>query len=47
MWIECPYCDPDGLGTADLHREWMRKRGAPELADYLDLIGAPVEEVAP
>jgi len=47
MWIECPYCDPDGLGTADLHREWMRKRGAPELADYLDLIGAPLEDVAP
>jgi ATP-dependent helicase/nuclease subunit B len=40
MWIECDYCDPDGLGTADGHREWTRKQDAPELAEYLELIGA-------
>jgi hypothetical protein len=39
MWIECEYCDPDGLGTADAHREWTSKQHAPELADYLELIG--------
>jgi len=43
MYIECPYCDPDGLGTADLHREWVRKQGAPELADYAELIGLDLE----
>jgi ATP-dependent helicase/nuclease subunit B len=40
MFIECDYCDPDGLGTADGHREWTRKQLAPELADYLELIGS-------
>jgi ATP-dependent helicase/nuclease subunit B len=39
MWIECPYCEPDGLGTTDTHRAWLRKQGAPELADYLELAG--------
>jgi ATP-dependent helicase/nuclease subunit B len=54
MWIECEYCDPDGLGTADAHREWTRKQHAPELADYLEMIQAPTgdareigERVAP
>jgi len=39
MWVECPYCDPDGLGTTDTHRAWRRKQHAPELADYCDLVG--------
>lgn len=34
-WIECEYCDPDGLGTADHHREWERIRTDPALRDYL------------
>ncbi len=38
-FVECPYCDPDGLGTADRWREWERKRGAPELAGYRALRG--------
>lgn len=24
-WPECPWCDPDGLGTAELRRRWERK----------------------
>ena len=40
MFVECPYCDPDGLGTTDTHRGWLRKLAAPELADYLELIGS-------
>jgi ATP-dependent helicase/DNAse subunit B len=40
MFVECPYCDPDGLGTTDTHRNWLRKLAAPELAAYLDLTGA-------
>jgi len=34
-WIECEYCDPDGLGTADHYREWERIRTDPALRDYL------------
>ncbi len=36
-WVVCPYCDPDGLGVADLRREWERKRDDPALAAYTDL----------
>ena len=32
-FIECDYCDPDGMGTTDRWREWERKLDAPELAD--------------
>ena len=40
--MQCPYCDPDGLGTTDRHRDWLRKVTAPELAGYLDLIGVEI-----
>jgi ATP-dependent helicase/nuclease subunit B len=33
-WVTCPYCDPDGLGVADLRRDWERKRGHPAIAAY-------------
>jgi len=46
MFVECTYCDPDGLGTADLHREWTRKQGAAELADYTELLGLELESSA-
>jgi len=39
LWVECPYCDPDGLGTTDTHRAWLRKQHTPDLAQYCDLIG--------
>jgi ATP-dependent helicase/nuclease subunit B len=42
MFVECPYCDPDAMGTTDTHRGWLRKLAAPELADYVDLIRGPV-----
>jgi ATP-dependent helicase/nuclease subunit B len=41
-YVQCPYCDPDGLGTTDRHRDWLRKASAPELAGYLDLIGVDI-----
>jgi ATP-dependent helicase/nuclease subunit B len=40
-WIVCPYCDPDGLGVADLRRSWNRKSGAPELAALRALAEPP------
>ena len=45
LYTECDYCDPDGLGTIDTHRAWLRKCAAPELADYIELIGAGFEAV--
>jgi len=39
-WIECPFCDPDGLGTGDRRREWERKRESPELAAVAELFNA-------
>jgi RecB family exonuclease len=36
--VKCPYCNPDGLGHADLRRRWETKRLAPELVDYTRLV---------
>jgi ATP-dependent helicase/nuclease subunit B len=36
-FVTCPYCDPDGLGVADLRRDWERKRDDPALAPYARL----------
>ena len=33
-FIECRYCDPDGMGTADRWREWENKFAAPELVGF-------------
>jgi RecB family exonuclease len=44
-FVECPYCDPDGLGTADRHRSWLAKRRAPALAAYLALVGEELDDV--
>jgi ATP-dependent helicase/nuclease subunit B len=38
-WVECPVCDPDGLGTAEGYRAWLRKRDDPRLAPVLALEG--------
>ncbi len=37
-FVLCPFCDPDGMGTADAWRAWERKYNAPELAPYRSLI---------
>jgi len=34
FFVECPYCDPDGLGTLGRRREWERKRHTEALLDY-------------
>jgi ATP-dependent helicase/nuclease subunit B len=36
-WVDCAYCDPDGLGTTERHRQWQAKALDPALADYLAL----------
>jgi hypothetical protein len=37
-FVLCPYCDPDGMGVADLRRAWQAMRDDPEVAPYADLV---------
>jgi hypothetical protein len=36
-FVECPYCDPDGLGVVDLRRAWERKQEDAVLASFVAL----------
>jgi hypothetical protein len=45
FWIDCHVCNPDGLGTAELRKQWDRKRHDPALARYADL-AEPLDEPA-
>ncbi len=36
--MACAYCDPDGMGVADLQRAWERKRDDPAVALYAELV---------
>ncbi len=36
--VSCAFCDPDGLGTAELRRQWDRKIADEILASYVDLV---------
>lgn len=46
-WVQCQYCNPDGLGHGDVRRGWERKRLSPALVDYTGLVeGLPVESDA-
>ena len=42
-FVECPYCDPDGLGVVDLRRQIDHKRGDPALVSFFDLAEGPVD----
>jgi RecB family exonuclease len=35
LWVSCPYCEPDGLGTTDQWERWQRKRHDPRVARWL------------
>jgi ATP-dependent helicase/nuclease subunit B len=37
-FVECPYCDPDGLGVVDLRHRVERKSKDPALADFVELV---------
>lgn len=43
-WIDCHYCEPDGLGVAHQYYDWLRKTRDPRLKDYFKLIGEDVGE---
>ena len=38
MWVQCAYCNPDGIGHGDNRDRWERKRHDPVLKDYLALV---------
>ncbi|MDQ6696147.1 MAG: PD-(D/E)XK nuclease family protein, partial [Actinomycetota bacterium] len=37
-FVECAFCDPDGLGTGELRRQWERKSTDEGLAAYIALV---------
>jgi hypothetical protein len=37
-YIECSYCDTDGLGVKEVRDRWERKRRDPRLGRYLALV---------
>jgi ATP-dependent helicase/nuclease subunit B len=43
FYIDCHACDPDGLGTTELRRQWERKRHDPAMAAYAQL-AEPIED---
>ena len=34
LWVDCHYCQPDALGTAERYPEWVRKRNDPRGARW-------------
>lgn len=36
-WIDCDVCDPDGLGTGDVHARWQGLATGPELRGFVRL----------
>lgn len=43
-YVECAYCDPDGLGTSEQYREWERIRLDPALRAYVATVEPDVLE---
>jgi ATP-dependent helicase/DNAse subunit B len=37
-WVQCPYCNPDGLGHGAVRERWEAKRLTPELEAYTALV---------
>jgi ATP-dependent helicase/nuclease subunit B len=37
-FVECAYCDPDGMGTGERRRDWERKRGDARLAELVGVL---------
>ncbi|MGC0252482.1 hypothetical protein [Pseudactinotalea sp. Z1748] len=38
MWVQCPYCNPDGIGHATARERWERQRHDPDLAHLVALL---------
>jgi ATP-dependent helicase/DNAse subunit B len=45
LWVQCPYCNPDGIGHSEVRARWDRKRHDPTLSRLVRLIDpAALEE---
>nr|WP_246305992.1 PD-(D/E)XK nuclease family protein [Allobranchiibius huperziae] len=46
LWVQCPYCNPDGLGHSDVRERWETIKTTPQLRELVTLIepGAVVSE---
>ena len=42
-WVDCAFCEPDGLGLAHQYADWQRKADAPQLAPYRAVNGSDHE----
>ncbi len=42
-WVECACCDPDGMGVAELRRQYGRKRADPAMAPFVEFVD-PLED---
>ncbi|WP_433005923.1 PD-(D/E)XK nuclease family protein [Kribbella sp. CA-294648] len=38
LWVQCPYCNPDGIGHSEVRARWERKRLDPTLERLVRLI---------
>lgn len=49
FWVQCPYCNADGIGHGEVRERWERKRHDPTLAALVQLVepGALHVEVSP
>lgn len=37
-YVQCPSCNPDGIGYQAIRQRWQRKRSASELSELIDLV---------
>jgi ATP-dependent helicase/nuclease subunit B len=37
-WVQCPYCNPDGIGHGETRERWERKRPDPALGELVGLV---------
>jgi len=37
-WVDCAFCDPDGLGVIELRRAYERKADDPAMSGYVELV---------
>ena len=46
LWVQCHYCNPDGIGHSEVRARWDRKRHDPTLSRLVRLIDPVVYEEA-
>ncbi|HTK67708.1 MAG TPA: PD-(D/E)XK nuclease family protein [Pseudonocardia sp.] len=44
LWVQCDYCNPDGIGHAENRTRWERKRRDPVLKDLVALVDPHMAE---